>query len=130
MTYKTITCSNAIETEALKALLADNGIACVSYDETNSKVARGILDATVQVIIREEDYATAIAAYNDMLQNRPHPLPWCPKCGSDNVERTGDTTTPEPKCKLTSFLGRLLSAAKDEYLCRDCGHRFRRQATP
>jgi hypothetical protein len=42
-------------------------------------------------------------------------MPWCPKCDSDDVERT-------KAGKVGSALG--MDGAKDMYKCKKCGHRF------
>ena len=46
---KSITCNNAIEAEGFRSALLEAGIESAIYDETNSKVARGILDKTIDV---------------------------------------------------------------------------------
>lgn len=142
MTQKSIICNSYIEAESLRALLMEKGITCVSYDETNSKVARGILDTTVQVMVREEDYDEAMEAYNEMVRGQEGQMPWCPRCGSDNVEPEGGgagetqgTASPtgaasgtarKLKRTLLSILRPILLGYSRKYVCRDCGHRFRR----
>ena len=42
---KGITCNNAIEAEGFRSALMEAGIESSIYDETNSKVARGVLAA-------------------------------------------------------------------------------------
>ena len=69
MEVKHITCRTAIEAGALQAWLEDAGIKSLIYDETNSKVARGILDQTVDVMVNEEDFERATAIYEELLKN-------------------------------------------------------------
>ncbi|MBR0201657.1 MAG: DUF2007 domain-containing protein [Bacteroidaceae bacterium] len=69
MEVKRITCRTAIEAGALQAWLEDAGIKSLIYDETNSKVARGILDQTVDVMVNEEDFERATAIYEELLKN-------------------------------------------------------------
>ena len=52
---KGITCNSAIEAEGFRTVLQEAGIESTIYDETNSKVARGILDRNVDVLVKEED---------------------------------------------------------------------------
>lgn len=68
MQIKRITCRSSIEAAALKAWLEEANINCVIYDETNSKVARGILDQTMDVMVREEDWERANAIYEELLR--------------------------------------------------------------
>ena len=68
MQIKRITCRSSIEAAALKAWLEEANINCVIYDETNSKVARGILDQTMDVMVRDEDWERANAIYEELLK--------------------------------------------------------------
>ena len=68
MDIKRITCRSSIEAAALKAWLEEANINCVIYDETNSKVARGILDQTMDVMVRDEDWERANAIYEELLR--------------------------------------------------------------
>ena len=68
MQIKRITCRSSIEAAALKSWLEEANINCVIYDETNSKVARGILDQTMDVMVREEDLERANDIYEELLK--------------------------------------------------------------
>jgi len=68
MDIKRITCRSAIEAAALQAWLEEANIKCIIYDETNSKVARGILDQTTDVMVNAEDWERANAIYEELLK--------------------------------------------------------------
>ncbi|MBR4644090.1 MAG: DUF2007 domain-containing protein [Bacteroidaceae bacterium] len=68
MEIKRITCRSAIEAAALKAWLEEANINCIIFDETNSKVARGLLDQTMDVMVKEEDLERANAIYKELLK--------------------------------------------------------------
>ena len=70
MKVKTLTCNNIFEAEALHSLMAEQGLPCEIYDEKNSKLARGILDATVQVLVRDTDWSTAERLYAELLEDQ------------------------------------------------------------
>ena len=56
---KEITCNSPIEAEGFRSFLREAGIESNIFDEANSKVARGILDQRVEVLVKEEDYEQA-----------------------------------------------------------------------
>ena len=130
MKLKHITCNNAIEAEALRSTLQDLGIESKTYDETNSKVARGILDNTFDVIVNAEDYGQATQLYATLQAESQSVKPWCPKCGSENI------VAQEKKHASSRQLPRLLAtlvmlipfgtASSQTFVCNDCGHRWER----
>ena len=77
---KGITCNNAIEAEGFRSALLEAGIESSLYDETNSKVARGVLDQTVDVLVNEKDYEQALKLYQTLQAEQQNFKPWCPKC--------------------------------------------------
>lgn len=133
MTQKTITCNTTVEAEGLRARLMEEGIQSVRYDETNSKVARGIMDATMDIMVREEDYDRAKAIYDQMLKEQEAILPWCPKCGSENTEKLTEKEMKKGRlaaflasCAANMFLGFLFKnqMSTEKYRCKDCGKVF------
>lgn len=85
-----INCNTAIEAAMLKDLLEEQGIECQIWDETNSKVARGLLvDRSVDVMVREEDYEKAFLIYDKLRHEQAQGrVKWCPRCGSENIQVT------------------------------------------
>lgn len=127
MDIKRITCRTAIEAAALCAKLEEAGIKGVIYDETNSKVARGILDPTIDVMVNEENLERANAIYDEMLKAGEEVLPWCPSCGSENVVKL-DKPTQTSK-GLLGFISAVLCfvpfrSSTNNYMCKDCGKKF------
>lgn len=129
MEIKTIVCRTAIEAEALRSKLIEVGIKSVTYDETNSKVARGVLDKSIEVMVFEDDYEKAKAVYGELIAEQNSFKPWCPKCGSENVE-------PIPgkqlnKGRMSMWLSSILfflplsgGLSAHKYRCLDCGKEF------
>ena len=123
---KGITCNNAIEAEGFRSALMEAGIESSIYDETNSKVARGVLDQAVDVLVNEEDYDKAQELYQTFQAEQQDFKPWCPKCGSENV------TVEKVKCTTARQLPRILAAllmftpfgssTTEKCICNDCGH--------
>lgn len=130
MDIKGITCNNAIEAEGLRSALLEAGIESTIYDETNSKVARGILDGTVDVLVKERDYKQAKDIYDTLLAEHQSALPWCPECGSENVS-VRQKKLPNAR-QLPRFLASLLTfipfgtAQSQTFVCNDCGHKWER----
>lgn len=127
---KGITCNNAIEAEGFRSALTEAGIESSVYDETNSKVARGILDQTIDVLVKEEDYEQAQKLYQTFLTEQQDFRPWCPKCGGENV------TIQDKKCATARQLPRILAAllmflplggcTTKKCVCNDCGYKWER----
>lgn len=130
MKIKNITCNNPIEAEGLRTALREAGIVSNTYDETNSKVARGILDQTTDVLVKEEDYEQAMKIYQSFIAEQKAVAPWCPECGSENV------TAQEKKTVTTRQLPRILASllmfiptgvcTTRKYVCNNCGHKWER----
>ena len=128
---KGITCNSAIEAEGFRTALQEAGIESAIYDETNSKVARGILDKTVDVLVKEEDMERAKELYQTFLAEQEKSFkPWCPKCGSENltVEKMKNSTARQlPRILATALLFFPFGTCKTEkYVCNDCGHKWKR----
>ena len=85
-----INCNTAIEATILKDALEEQGIECQVWDETNSKVARGMFaDRSVDVMVREEDYEKAFLLYERIRKEQAQrTAKWCPQCGSENIQIT------------------------------------------
>ena len=127
---KGITCNNPIEAEGFRSALLEAGIESSIYDETNSKVARGILDQAVDVLVKEEDYEQARQLYQSFLAEQQTLKPWCPKCGSENV------TVQKVKNPTARQLPRILAVVlmffpfgvckTEKFVCSDCGYKWER----
>ncbi|MCR5849196.1 MAG: DUF2007 domain-containing protein [Bacteroidaceae bacterium] len=127
---KEITCNSPIEAEGFRSFLREAGIESNIFDEANSKVARGILDQRVEVLVKEEDYEQAMKVYQSYLSEQQNVMPWCPKCGSENVFLQTN------KCATTRRLPRFLAAllafvpigfcTSRKYVCNNCGHEWER----
>ena len=130
MEIKCITCSTPIEAEGLRATLQEAGIESNLYDETNSKVARGILDQTVEVLVKAEDYEKATHIYQTLLAERRSEMPWCPECGSENViaqQKKHPNARQLPRILATLLMFIPFGTAKSQtYLCNQCGHKWER----
>ena len=128
---KGITCNSVIEAEGFRTVLQEAGIESTIYDETNSKVARGILDRTVDVLVKEEDMEQAKQLYQKFLNEQEKAFkPWCPKCGSENltVEKQQNSTVRQlPRILATALMLIPFGTCKTEkYVCNDCGHKWKR----
>ena len=130
MKIKDITCNNPIEAEALRSALREIGIDSNIYDETNSKVARGILDQRTDVLVRKEDYEQALQVYQSLQKEQANVVPWCPKCGSENVtvqKKRNATTRQLPRILATLLMWIPIGVCTTEKLvCNDCGHKWER----
>ena len=128
---KGITCNSAIEAEGFRSVLQETGIESTIYDETNSKVARGILDKTVDVLVEEKNMERAKQLYQTFLAEQQKDFkPWCPKCGSENptLEKQNSSTTRQlPRILATALMSIPFGTCKTEkYVCNDCGHKWKR----
>ena len=127
---KSITCNNAIEAEGFRSALTEAGIESSVYDETNSKVARGILDQTIDVLVKEEDYEQAQKLYQTFQAEQQDFKPWCPKCGGENVVM--QEKKPASGSKLFRMLASLLmflplgGCTTKKCVCNDCGYKWER----
>ena len=130
MEIKDITCTSPIEAEGFRSALREAGIESDIFDETNSKVARGILDQRIDVLVKEEDYDRAMQVYQSYIAEQKAVIPWCPKCGSENV------TVQKKKCATARQLPRILATlltsipigvcTTQKYVCNNCGHKWER----
>lgn len=128
---KGITCNSAIEAEGFRSVLQETGIESTIYDETNSKVARGILDKTVDVLVEEKNMERAKQLYQTFLAEQQKDFkPWCPKCGSENLtleKQNSSTTRQLPRILATALMSIPFGTCKTEkYVCNDCGHKWKR----
>lgn len=130
MTIKRITCNSAIEAEGFRNALHEAGIESVAYDETNSKVARGILDKTTEIFVKEEDYDRASKMFQAYRSEHDDFIPWCPKCGSENVTAC-QKKNPNLR-QLPRIIATLLSyipfgsSTSTRFVCNNCGHKWER----
>ena len=128
---KGITCNSAIEAEGFRSVLQETGIESTIYDETNSKVARGSLDKTVDVLVEEKNMERAKQLYQTFLAEQQKDFkPWCPKCGSENLtleKQNSSTTRQLPRILATALMSIPFGTCKTEkYVCNDCGHKWKR----
>ena len=127
---KGITCNNAIEAEGFRSALLEAGIESSLYDEMNSKVARGVLDQTVDVLVSEKDYEQALKLYQTLQAEQQNFKPWCPKCGSENVkvqEKKGASTRQLPRILAALLMFTPFgSGTTEKCICNDCGHKWKR----
>lgn len=132
MSVKAITCNSPIEAEGFRSVLRESGIESETFDETNSKVARGILDKRIDVIVKEEDYEKAMKVYQSFLANQQTVMPWCPECGSEDVTLLKKENAPIRK--LPRILANLLmfipipisGCTYQKYVCNSCGYKWER----
>lgn len=127
---KHITCNSPIEAEGLRSALGEVGIESDIFDEENSKVARGILDKRTDVLVKAEDYEQAMQIYQSYVAGQKDVMPWCPKCGSENV------AVRKKRCATTRQLPRILATlltfipigccTAEKFVCNDCGHKWER----
>lgn len=129
---RSITCDNPIEAEGFRSVLQEAGIESDIFDETNSKVARGILDRRIDVLVKEEDYEKAMKVYQSFQTDQQAIMPWCPKCGSEDVTILKKKNTPT--CQLPRILAGLLmfipismgECITQKFVCNNCGHKWER----
>ncbi len=130
MKIKNITCNSPIEAEGLCAVLREAGIDSNVYDETNSKVARGILDKRTDVLVKEEDHERAMKVFQAFQAEQQTVLPWCPECGSENVmvqKKKAVTTRQLPRILAALLMFVPTGACTTESLvCNNCGHQWER----
>lgn len=130
MTVKSITCNTPIEAEGFRAALLEAGIESVAYDETNSKVARGILDKTTEILVREEDYEQAMQVFRTYQSEHNNFVPWCPNCGSENVtacQKKNPNIRQLPRILATLLMYIPLGySPTQKFVCNDCGHKWER----
>jgi len=127
MDVKRITCRSAIEAAALCAKLEEQDIKSTIFDETNSKVARGNLDQTVDVMVGENDFERAGAVYEEMLKAAEAFKPWCPSCGSENVSKLDRPVHTAKGCLaffVSVFAFLPCKSSPKQYVCNDCGKQF------
>ena len=131
MKVKDITCNSPIEAEGFRSVLLEAGIESSIYDETNSKVARGILDQRTDVLMKEEDYEKAMSIYQTYMAEQQAVKPWCPECGSENVARYKKSYATARQ--LPRILATLLASfplfgtcTTQRYVCNNCGHEWER----
>ena len=130
MIIKDITCNSPIEAEGFRSALREAGIESDIFDETNSKVARGILDKRIEVLVKEDDYERAKKIYESYMAEQQNVMPWCQKCGSENVEaqkKKYATTRQLPRilATLLTFIPIGVCTAQ-KFVCNNCGHKWER----
>lgn len=130
MKIRDITCNSPIEAEGFRSALSEAGIESDIFDETNSKVARGILDKRTDVLVKEEDYEQAMKIYESYMAEQLDVMPWCPKCGSENVaarKKKFATTRQLPRILATLLTYIPIGCCTTKiFVCKDCGFEWER----
>ena len=124
MKTKSITCSSIVDAQALNNKLAEANIESQINDGAGDWVVQRVPNQAVEVVVREEDYERAIAIYNSLPAINKS-LPWCPKCGSEEVaisDRNVEKGMNENSLK--SFISKLFGFHPKKYVCKACGHTF------
>lgn len=90
-------CDNTVYADEIKEKLAAEGIVCLVHDENEDTVV-GAYGGTTGISIRvyEEDAERARNIVSGIRERREDVMPWCPRCGSEDVTRTG-TRRVRPK---------------------------------
>ncbi|WP_195630004.1 putative signal transducing protein [Bacteroides finegoldii] len=79
-------CENSILADEYKANLEAKGILCyIQKEEVGIGAYTGGGQPQVAIFVEDERYQEAIELINGLKFERDSNLPWCPKCGSENV---------------------------------------------
>ena len=117
----------------LKQDLSASGIDCVVQKEAKTyDVMFDHGSCCFAVYVDDKDYTQAKDILNQFNKTRDEELPWCPKCGSEEVTRTNIHHERGPKW-LWFLLPSALAAPLffeeydvEEFHCKNCGHDFKR----
>ena len=123
MKTKSITCSSIVEAQALNNMLAEANIKNSINDGAGDWIVQRVPNQAVEVIVSEEDYERALTIYESLPKEENDSLPWCPKCGSEEVEKLPVDNSRK------GFLGsvkRFISKGfnSKNYVCKKCGYSF------
>lgn len=80
------TCNNVMDANLIKGMLENNGIECFLVNENTTTLLphfNGMLGSGVQVVVWNDDLATAAQLLNPTPQDQPVT---CPNCHSTNVK--------------------------------------------
>lgn len=120
-------CENPIQAEELKEQLEAAGIQCVVFEQTMAN-GRGVCDGkmvTHAVYVDDSCYEKAQKLMTAAECQRQEQLPWCPKCGAEDVKKIDNSN------KEQSWLQKLWYACfvnnSDNYECMQCHHIFHRK---
>ena len=84
-----IKCDNTLIAEEIRDALLEENISCMIHDETMDTAA-GAYGALPGIAIKvyEENEQKAKNIINHIMTERKKASVWCPKCGSENIEKT------------------------------------------
>ena len=153
-------CDNEFYADEVSSLLEKEGIACRLHDERNDTAysygAHGGNLPGIEVRVNESDYERALALVKPVEEAHRQFVPWCPECGSDDVEHTVVKERRRPWGPLVllivlilavlffyktdylwaaipfiAFFGAVFffsfrTTERDMYRCRKCNHTFTR----
>ena len=119
----------------LKQDLSASGIDCDIQKETKTSPYDAMIDHgsfCYAVYVDAKDYTQAKDILDQFNKTRDEELPWCPKCGSEDITRK--TVHHEHGTKWLWFLFPTLIASRlfyegydvEEFHCKRCGHDFKR----
>lgn len=93
-----IKCDNPIYADEIVQALVDNNIAAMQHDETqDTAVGSYGSDVGIAIKVYEKDYDKARKIVGEIVDARQEVQPWCPKCGSEDVEKIDDESRYSPK---------------------------------
>lgn len=83
-------CDNAVYAEEIKMLLQTKGIECFINDEAKTEVigSTGGNRAEIAIYVDQKDYDAAHAVVDEINKKREEQMPWCPKCGAEDISKT------------------------------------------
>ena len=128
-----ISYDNEVTAMRLNQDLSASGIDCVVQKETKTYDVMFDHDSICfAVYVDDKDYTQAKDILDQFNKTRDEELPWCPKCGSEDITRT--TVHHEHGPKWLWFLLPSPLAAHlfyeeydvEEFHCNSCGHDFKR----
>lgn len=91
-----MSCDNSVVIDEVRAALEAAGIESEARDETiSSTLGTSGLLPTVHILVNAKDQAAAEAVADKIKAERDEFKPWCPACGSEDVEKAATQTKPQ-----------------------------------
>ena len=88
-TIRLTICDTSVYADELRALLQANGIESFIYDETKTEVIGPVAGrAGFEVFVNKNDYEAALRVWESVKKKRDEQMPWCPKCGNEELNKT------------------------------------------
>lgn len=110
MEKKIFTCSNSIEADNIVERLAEQNIVCRVHDETINKAVVSGAPPGIAIFVNEADYPQALPIIEAIKQERDNFMPWCPKCGGEEVTAEIIETPHGPKWEIYFVVVSLLAS--------------------